>query len=68
MYLTSSQMRTMKTYINAEELQKITGLKKRTCLKIINEVREEMKTKGYFMPMEKTKYAVRDLVMKKIGG
>lgn len=57
----------MNKYISAEELTQITGLKTRTCLKIINQVRETMKEKHYFIPNEKTKYALRTLVFEYLG-
>lgn len=37
------------------------------CRKYINEVREEMKEKGYLIPEGKTKLALTKLVVKKLG-
>ena len=57
----------MNKYISANELANITGLKISTCRKIIQEVREKMKSNGYYVPNEKTKYALRSLVFEYLG-
>ena len=57
----------MNTYISAKELQELTGIGYRSALEIINEVRKEMKKKGYLIPKGKTKIALKDLVLKRLG-
>ena len=57
----------MKEYINTKELQELTGLKYQSALRIINQVREQMKMKGYYIPQSKEKIALRWMVMKELG-
>lgn len=57
----------MNTYISAKELQKLTCISYRSALEIINEVRKGMKKKGYLIPKGKTKIALKDLVLKRLG-
>lgn len=57
----------MNTYISAKELQEMTGISYRSALEIIEEVRKEMKNKGYLIPKGKTKIAIKNLVLKRLG-
>lgn len=57
----------MKEYINAKELQELTGIGYLSAMKIINNVREKMKKKGYYIPTTKSKVALRWLVKKEVG-
>lgn len=57
----------MKEYINTKELQELTGLKYQSALRTINQVREQMKMKGYYIPQSKEKIALRWMVMKELG-
>ena len=54
-------------YITAKELQKITGIGYQSAMKIINEVREEMKRKNYLIPTCRRKVALKRLVEKRLG-
>ena len=57
----------MKEYINAKELQELTGLGYHSSMKIILKVREEMKKKGYYVPDSRAKIALRWMVKKELG-
>lgn len=57
----------MNTYINVKQLQDQTGISYRSALEIINEIRKEMKEKGYLVPRGKTKIALTNLVYKRLG-
>lgn len=57
----------MKEYITAKELQELTGIGYQSAMKIINEVREEMKQKNYLIPNCRKKIALRRLVEKRLG-
>lgn len=57
----------MNTYITAKELQKMTGISYQSALEIIKEVRKEMERKGYLIPKGKTKIAIKNLVLKRLG-
>lgn len=54
-------------YTNAKKLQQDLNISYKSALKIIIEVQEEMKKKGYFIPMSKTKLALAWMVNKKLG-
>ena len=56
-----------KEYINAKELQEMTGIGYQSAMKIIDKVREKMKEKGYYIPQCRTKIALRWLVKKELG-
>lgn len=57
-----------KDYINANELmQIIPNLTYDNAIKYINEVREDMKNKGYCIPISRPKVALTKLVKKKFG-
>ena len=57
-----------KDYINANELmQLIPNLTYDNAIKYINEVREDMKNKGYCIPISRPKVALTKLVKKKFG-
>lgn len=57
----------MKEYITAKELQQIIGTGYQSAMKIINEVREEMKNKNYLIPKCRQKVALKRLVEKRLG-
>ena len=57
----------MKEYINAKELQKITGLSYKSAMGVIEKVRKEMEKKGYFIPQSKTKIALLWMIKKELG-
>lgn len=57
----------MKEYINAKELQEMTGIGYQSAMRIINNVREKMEKKGYYIPQTKSKVALRWLVKKELG-
>lgn len=57
----------MKEYITAKELQAITGTGYQSAMKIINEVREEMKQKNYLIPSCRQKVALKRLIEKRLG-
>lgn len=57
-----------KDYINANELmQIIPNLTYDNAIKYINEVREDMRDKGYCIPISRPKVALTKLVKKKFG-
>jgi len=57
-----------KDYINANELmQIIPNLTYDNAIKYINEVREDMRNKGYCIPISRPKVALTKLVKKKFG-
>ena len=57
----------MNAYITVKELQDQTGISYRSALEIINEIRKEMKEKGYLVPRGKAKIALTNLVYKRLG-
>jgi hypothetical protein len=57
----------LNTYITAKELQEMTGISYQSALEIIKEVRKEMERKGYLIPKGKTKIAIKNLVLKRLG-
>lgn len=57
----------MKEYINAKEIQRLTGIGYQQSMKIIERVREQMKEKGYYIPQSKSKLALTWLVKKELG-
>lgn len=57
----------MNTYITAKELQELTNISYQSALEIIKEVRKEMERKGYLIPKGKTKIALKNLVLKRLG-
>lgn len=57
----------MKEYITAKELQVITGTGYQSAMKIIDEVREEMKQKNYLIPKSRQKVALKRLIEKRLG-
>lgn len=57
----------MKEYINAKELQELTGLGYQQSMKIIVRVQEQMKEKGYYIPQGRAKLALRWMVRKELG-
>ena len=57
----------MNTYISAKELQELTGISYQSALEIIKEVRKEMEKKNYLIPKGKTKIAIKNLVLKRLG-
>lgn len=57
----------MNTYITVKELQDLTRISYRSALEIINEIRKEMKEKGYLVPKGKTKIALTSLVFERLG-
>lgn len=57
----------MKEYITTKELQAITGIGYQSAMKIINEVRSEMKQKNYLIPKCRQKVALKRLVEKRLG-
>lgn len=57
----------MKEYINAKELQEMTGLGYQSAMKVIKNAREIMKEKGYFIPQSKTIIALTWIVKKELG-
>lgn len=54
-------------YITAKELQTITGLSYQSAMKVINDVREEMKNKNYLIPQSRKKVALKRLIEKRLG-
>ena len=54
-------------YITAKELQEITGLSYQSAMKVINDVREEMKNKNYLIPQSRKKVALKRLIEKRLG-
>ena len=56
-----------KEYINAKELQKLTGIGYQSAMKIINNVREKMKEKGFYIPQCRTKVALTWMIKKELG-
>lgn len=57
-----------KDYMSANDLvQIIPNLTYDNALKYINEVREEMKEKGYCIPIARPKVALTKLIKKKFG-
>ena len=55
-------------YITAKDIQQIIpNLGYNSALKYIDDLREEMKTKNYFVPNGKTKVALTKLFKKKFG-
>ena len=55
-------------YLTAEDLTiLIPEMKRQRALDIINEVREEMKEKKYFIPISRKHLALTKLVKKKLG-
>lgn len=57
----------MKEYISTKELQEITGLSYQSAMKVINDVREEMKNKNYLIPQSRKKVALKRLIEKRLG-
>lgn len=57
----------MKEYINAKELQELTGLSYRESLEVIDSVRNQMMKKGYYIPQSKSKLALKWMVKKVLG-
>ena len=57
----------MKEYINAKELQELTGTGYQSAMKVILRVREKMKEQGYYIPQSKSKLALRWMVKKELG-
>ena len=57
----------MKEYINVKELQELTGISYMSAMKVINDVRDQMKKKGYYIPQSKSKLALKWLVKKELG-
>lgn len=57
----------MKEYITAKELQEIIGTGYQSAMKIIDEVRNEMKQKNYLIPNCRQKVALKRLVEKRLG-
>ncbi len=57
----------MKEYITAKELQELIGIGYQSAMKIINEVRTEMKQKNYLIPSCRKKVALKRLVEKRLG-
>lgn len=57
----------MKEYITAKELQEIIGTGYQSAMKIIEEVRSEMKQKNYLIPSCRQKVALKRLVEKRLG-
>lgn len=57
----------IKEYINAKELQQLTGLSYRLAMEVINKVRKEMKEKEYYIPQSKSKLALRWMIKKELG-
>lgn len=56
------------SYISAKDLKMlIPSLGINRCVKYINDVQEEMKEKGFFVPETKEKLALTKLVRKKFG-
>lgn len=57
-----------KYYLTADDLVKlIPEMKYQRALDLINEVREEMEEKNYFLPISRKKLALTKLVRKKLG-
>lgn len=54
-------------YTNAKKLMNDLGISYQASLKIIIEVQEEMKKKGYLIPNTKRKLALTWMVNKKLG-
>ena len=54
-------------YITAKELQAITGIGYQSAMRIINEIREEMKQKNYLIPKCRQKVALKRLIEKRLG-
>ena len=55
-------------YLTADDLQKLVPeMKYQRALDIINDVREEMEEKKYFLPISRKKLALTKLVKKKLG-
>lgn len=57
----------MKEYITAKELQELIGTGYQSAMKIIDEVRDEMKNKNYLIPKCRKKVALKKLVEKRLG-
>lgn len=57
----------MKEYISTKELQAITGLSYQSAMKVIDDVREEMKKKNYLIPQSRKKVALKRLIEKRLG-
>lgn len=57
----------MKEYITAKELQQLIGTGYQSAMKIIDEVREEMKQKNYLIPKCRQKVALKRLIEKRLG-
>lgn len=57
----------MKEYISTKELQEITGLSYQSAMKVIDDVREEMKNKNYLIPQSRKKVALKRLIEKRLG-
>lgn len=57
----------MKEYITAKELQELIGTGYQSAMKIIEEVRNEMKRKNYLIPKCRKKVALKKLVEKRLG-
>ena len=54
-------------YISAEDLRILIPIGKVKAIQAINEIREEMKEKGYYIPQTKIHLALTKLVRKKYG-
>lgn len=54
-------------YTNAKKIQHDLNISYKASLKIIDEVQEEMKKKGYLIPNTKQKIALVWMVNKKLG-
>lgn len=57
----------MKEYITVKELQQLIGTGYQSAMKIIDEVREEMKQKNYLIPKCRQKVALKRLIEKRLG-
>lgn len=57
----------MKEYMTAKELQQLIGTGYQSAMKIIDEVREEMKQKNYLIPKCRQKVALKRLIEKRLG-
>ena len=54
-------------YITAEDLRILMPIGKVKAIQAINEIREEMIEKGYYIPQTKTHLALTKMVKKKYG-
>ena len=57
----------MKEYMNAKDIQKLTGLGYQQSMNIIKKIRKKMEEKGYYVPQGRSKLALTWMVRKELG-